>query len=293
MRISYRKEIKCVIIVGGTGYIGKHLVSQLKDSCVVVVPYRNEKPAGLLGDANIIYIKCDYSTKSICGIVDTYRPDVLINLAWNKVGHNKNETISDYFDSLRLADKLLRICGEKQVRVVQASSRCVYGNENRLPFSEEQIPHPINCYGISKVAMEQMGEYYSKKYKNEVISLRVSQVVGEDICDDSMYSVFVKKINAGENIHIYGDLKSKRDYIDIDDLCNGIELAVFSHEVGIYNIASGQSLSSIELAQKLKQRCPDSKSEIIVDDNNDIKSGVNVEIDIRKASSKLGYRCEK
>lgn len=114
-----------------------------------------------------------------------------------------------------------RICGVK--KFVFASSSSVYGIGNQIPFKEDgKIDTPTSPYASSKVAAELFCRTYSHLYGISVIALRFFTVYGPRQRPEMAIHQFVRKIDTGEEISIFGDGTSKRDYTYIDDIINGI-----------------------------------------------------------------------
>lgn len=112
-------------------------------------------------------------------------------------------------------------------KVVCASSSSVYGNNEKVPFSEEDnVDRPISPYAATKKSGEIIGHTYHHLYNIDMIQLRFFTVYGPRQRPDLAIHKFVKLINNGEEIPFYGDGNTARDYTYIDDIIDGVVKAV-------------------------------------------------------------------
>lgn len=151
-------------------------------------------------------------------------------------------------------------------KVVHSSSAAVYGDNPASPKTVEMKPEPKSPYGITKLD----GEYYLKHYNEQfslgTASLRYFNVFGPRQDPASQYAaaipIFVSRALKNEKIIIYGDGEQTRDFIYVDDVVQANILAAENEKaVGVYNVASGSAISINELV-KLIIEMTDSKSKI-------------------------------
>jgi UDP-glucuronate 4-epimerase len=145
---------------------------------------------------------------------------------------------------------LLEACRVNDVpQVVFASSSSVYGENQRVPFSEKDLDiQPISPYGATKRTGEVLGYTYHHLYDMDMACLRIFTAYGPRQRPEMAIHKFVRLIDCGEKIPLYGDGSSMRDYTYIDDLIDGI-LAVIRKSKGyeIYNLGESQTTSLKEL----------------------------------------------
>ncbi len=130
-----------------------------------------------------------------------------------------------------------------QKNLVYASSSSVYGADPKIPFSEEEkSDRPISLYGATKKANELMAHSYSHLYNIPITGLRFFTVYGPWMRPDMALFKFAKKIQAGEPIDVYGNGKMKRNFTYIDDIIQGVVLALDkSQPYAIYNIGNDRT----------------------------------------------------
>ena len=180
----------------------------------------------------------------------------------------------------------------KVKKIVHSSSAAVYGDNPDSPKDISMMPMPKTPYGITKLD----GEYYLKAYHEnfglETISLRYFNVFGPRQDPESQYAaavpIFVKKAIKEEPIVIYGDGEQTRDFIYVKDVVNANVLAVTSRgPTGVFNVALGKATTINELARMIIQETG-SRSRIIYEKerSGDIKHS---QASIEKTRASLNF----
>jgi len=147
-----------------------------------------------------------------------------------------------------------RIHGVKQF--IFASSSSVYGLNGKFPFSEEaKVDCPISPYGTSKAAAELFCHTYNHLYGLPVIVLRPFTVYGPRQRPEMAIHLFTRMIDSGEEIHIFGDGTSKRDYTYVSDIVSGILQALTSQNRGfeIFNLGNSDPITLESLIHLLEE----------------------------------------
>lgn len=135
-----------------------------------------------------------------------------------------------------------------------ASSSSVYGENQRIPFTEKDLDiQPISPYGATKRAGELLCYSYHHLHGMNIACLRIFTAYGPRQRPEMAIHKFARLIDQGEKIPIYGDGSSRRDYTYIDDLIDGI-LGVIRYHKGfeIYNLGESQTTSLIELIKLIE-----------------------------------------
>lgn len=140
-------------------------------------------------------------------------------------------------------------------RVILASSAAVYGSSPRLPKREDMMPEPKSPYAVSKLAGEYYARVFQELYGLETVALRYFNVFGPKQDPSSEYSGvisrFITILLEGRQPVIYGDGEQTRDFVYVADVVRANILASESHVCGVFNIASGRSISLNSLAKKI------------------------------------------
>lgn len=152
-------------------------------------------------------------------------------------------------------------------KIVLSSSAAIYGDNHSLPKTTDMKPSPKSPYGITKLD----GEYYLNMYREMfnmgTISLRYFNVFGPRQNPESQYAaavpIFISKAVKNEPLTIYGDGTQTRDFIFVKDVVKANVLAATNHQAnGVFNVAAGRAISINEIAKFILEETR-SNSEII------------------------------
>jgi UDP-glucose 4-epimerase len=266
-----------VIITGGNGFIGRHLVKKILScrlSSIALVansPNINDKhfeSKKLRPDSPLAFHKADIRDgKAISNIFRDERPDTCVHLA-AKISvvdsiRNPTETMDI---NVKGTLNILKACYNNGIKnLVFASSAAVYGDVKELPISENQTLRPLSPYGVSKMLAEQHVLSYKKLKKiQNTVSLRIFNVYGPDQTSESdVITKFATRLSKGLPPIIYGNGNHTRDFISVDDVVSAILLSIRAMEEPknnynyssttepVYNVGTGTGTSIKELAKKM------------------------------------------
>ena len=264
-------------VVGGSGFIGRSFEKQYGNSFEILNISRSNSAVTEYSEEQL--------EKALFGC------DSVVILAGKKVDLDERQSLSLYFDNIKVTENTFEACKKLGIRnIVFASSRCVYANDQNVPIAENGLIKPINFYGISKSACEQLCTYYSEKFGFNIKILRLAQIIGADK-NGYMIDKFISNALSGQPLTVYGKSEGRRDYIYIKDVCRAIYLSLMNYNKhGIYNIGSGRGTNSIELAKAVVLGMK-SKSEIVVLKDKPEDTSVTY-LDVSKAEKDFGFSCE-
>ena len=259
-----------ILVTGGAGFIGSHLCERLLSDGVKVICLDNFDS---FYDPDIKIKNAEGMTKKfqdlfelvtgdirnpdhLKGIFQKNRVDFVIHLAARA---GVRPSIADpllYQDvNIRGTIVLLEACKAYKIKnFIFASSSSVYGENQRVPFTEEDLDiQPISPYGATKRSGELLCYSYHHLYGMNIACLRIFTAYGPRQRPEMAIHKFTRLIDRGEKIPIYGDASSQRDYTYIDDLIEGI-LGVIRYHKGfeIYNLGESQTTSLIELIKLIE-----------------------------------------
>lgn len=292
-----------ILITGGAGFIGSHLTKKLLNNNYYVIgidnfdPYYNPifKKQNISPFSVNRYYKFyqeDIKNKDkIQQIFEKEKPQILIHLA-AKVGvRDSFKNIKEYKEvNIGGTKNILDACAKYHVsQFIFASSSSVYGANKKLPFAEDQkVESQISPYGKTKREGEKLCEMYHKKYGLNITCLRLFTVYGPNGRPDMAPYKLVEAIYSNKTFSKYGIGDSVRDFTYIDDVINGILLALkkrFAFEV--FNIGNGKATTLNRLIT-ITEKLTDKKIEINTKPYN--KGDVpKVCADIAKARMTLGF----
>ena len=249
-----------VVVTGGAGFIGSHLVEQLVESGAKVVIIDDLSTGRIENlshvDGQVVLRQLDIRHMSWKHLYDEWNYDIIFHLAGNAyVPPSVKRPIWDsninFGGTLRLleAHRKMNWSGA----LIYASSAAVYGNPIKLPIHEDDPWIPISPYGAGKLAAERYMAVYSQLYNIKAGALRYFSLYGPRQRKQVIFEIIEKiKINDKE-LFIYGDGSQVRDFNYVEDAARA---AIIVAENGrlkgeVYNAASGCECSIHELAETL------------------------------------------
>lgn len=140
-------------------------------------------------------------------------------------------------------------------RVIAASSGSVYGDQTKMPLSEDMVPDPKSPYGLQKYVTERTARVWRTVYGLETVMLRYFNVYGSRMDPEGAYALaiakFLKQKREGKPLTIWGDGTHTRDYTHVRDVVRANMLAAVSPRVGkgeVLNIGAGRNVSVNDMA---------------------------------------------
>ncbi|HUO50227.1 MAG TPA: NAD-dependent epimerase/dehydratase family protein [Candidatus Paceibacterota bacterium] len=247
-----------VVVTGGAGFIGSHLVSALVDKGYDVHVIDNYA-AGKREDRihpNATYHEADVRDFAAVAPVIASAKYVFHEAALPRVQfsiENPELTFSVNVDGFVT---ILRAAHEGKVaRVVYAASSSAYGDQETLPLSEDMPAQPKSPYGLQKYIGELSARLWSDVYNVPTVSLRYFNVYGPKFDPDGAYALvigkFFKQKMEGKPLTITGDGTQTRDFTHVTDIVRANILAATSPNVGkgeVINIGAGRNMSVNDLA---------------------------------------------
>jgi len=250
-----------VLVTGGAGFIGSHLVDRLiNDGHQVVVIDHHKREKRRFPNPNATVYKVSFAdVEAMRAVFEKERPDALCHLAAQiSVTKSVEDPVADarinIVDSLALLD-LAR--AYKCHRIVFSSSGgAIYGDHPVRPTPEIMNAQPISPYGIGKQAMEHYLAFYQKVHGLSCVSLRFANVYGPRQLaggEGGVISIFIDRILSGDPVTIFGDGSMTRDYLFVGDAVEAFARALTQEVSGPVNVATGREVSVGELWEKIQE----------------------------------------
>ncbi len=266
-----------ILITGGAGFIGSHLSETLLHQGHEVVALDNfndyYSPAIKRGNiesllSNKNYELVENEILNLNFLRDYFKKnkiDVLIHLAARAgVRPSIQQPLLYQKVNVEGTSNLLEIAKDFGVqKFIFASSSSVYGENEKLPFSEDDfVDNPISPYAATKKAGELLCYTYSHLYQLPVTCLRFFTVYGPRQRPDMAIHKFTRSIFKGEKIPMFGDGTSRRDFTYITDIIDGICKSIeHCHDYHIYNLGESKTIELLELID-LISNCVGKKAQI-------------------------------
>lgn len=260
--MSNSLEGKKVLVTGGCGFIGSHIVDRLIGSRAEVVVL-DDLSSGSLDNVKhcrdkIKFVEGDIRDESLLDdALD--RIDMICHQAALRSVPKSVDRPFDFHDvNVSGTLKLFLKAKEKGIkRIVCASSSSVYGNRTDFPEKESDCPGPVSPYAATKLMGEHYACIFSTLYGMEIISLRYFNVFGPRQSLENKYAVvvpkFITSLLNNESPPIYGDGNQERDFTYIDNVVDANILALVKDGAAgeIFNVAGGSPQSVNYLLEEL------------------------------------------
>lgn len=253
-----------VLVTGGAGFIGSHLVRRLLElECRVTVldnfsSGRRENLIGLLDDIELL--EADIRDENALRRAVRGRHAVFHLAAVVSVPQSVEHPAVTH--AVTVGGSVGLLCAARDAgahSVVMASSSAVYGENEVSPKIEESAPSPTSPYGAAKLAMEGFGQAFATSYGLNVTSLRYFNVYGPRQDPKGHYAAviprFITALQSGRSSVIFGDGGQTRDFINVRDVVEANLLAAYPTSAAgrVLNIAGGTSCSILQLYETLQQ----------------------------------------
>ena len=247
-----------ILVTGGAGFIGKHLVRSLLEKDYLVTIFDNfsnstKESISSLVEMGAKIIEGDI-TKSHEVLNAVKDHEIIIHLA-AKI--SVSESISNPLDTFQVnvegTKNILTACEKNNVKkLIAASSAAVYGEGNpNVKLTEEAELKPISPYGQTKVKMESVIKQFESEHLINCIMLRFFNIYGVGQTSEyaGVITKFLERIAYGKSLEIFGDGLQTRDFVAIDDIIFSINNAISNGKSGTYNIGNGKSSTIKDLAE--------------------------------------------
>ncbi len=249
-----------ILVTGGAGFIGSHLVEKLlRDGHDVVIlddfndfydpEIKRENIASVSRDVAIHQIDLR-DNAAVRSLFRSEKFDAIAHLAARAGVRPSIQQPQLYYDTNVIATLHLleaaRVTGVQ--RFVFASSSSVYGIGRTVPFSEVlHLTQTISPYAASKIAAEFLCSTYSHLYQLRVLALRYFTVYGPRQRPDLAIHSFTRRIHFGKPIDQFGDGTTRRDYTYIDDIIQGT-MAALKYDGALFDVFNLGESETIQLS---------------------------------------------
>jgi len=254
---------KTVLITGGAGFIGSHIVDLLIDNNYKVVVV-DDLSSGREENVNkkARFHKLNITDQNgLAEVFEQEKPDYVCHEAAQiSVSFSVRDPLFDAQTNILGSLNLLQCCVSNQVKgiVFASSGGTIYGEPEHFPITEDYPFRPQSPYGISKVAVEHYLDFYQKNYNLPYTALRYGNVYGprqDPYGEAGVIAIFIEKMLKGEIPTINGDGEYIRDYIYVEDVAQANLLALQNM------VKLSKVVSKIEKAKEIEKAETKTKTE--------------------------------
>jgi UDP-glucose 4-epimerase len=242
-----------VLVTGGAGFIGSHIVDQALEAgyevCIV-----DNLSTGKREQVNpqASFYEMDIESPDIERVFQEENPDFVIHqAAQSSVPVSVHNPVRDAEINIVGTINLLEAARKHDVRkVIYASSAAVYGEPQYMGIDEIHPKQPLSPYGISKYVPEFYLNAYYHLYGLKYTAFRSANVYGErqdPKGEGGVVSIFVDRALAGEGLTVFGDGRQTRDFVYVKDVARANIMALTSGDNEIFNISTNEETSINQL----------------------------------------------
>jgi UDP-glucose 4-epimerase len=250
-----------VLVTGGAGFIGSHLVNGLldRDYSVAVV---DDLSTGQLRNLNhrATFYHCPINDPKLVQIIRRDGPEIIFHLAaQSSVRQSTLDPVADADTNVLGTIRLLSAAAAEGVHKIVFSSTggAIYGNPDTVPCDEDTPVNPLTPYALSKYVSELYLELFYQTYGLQYTILRYANVYGpgqDPGGEAGVIAIFAASMLRGRSPNIYGDGLQERDFVYVSDVVEANLAAVYRGDGRIYNIGTGEPVT-INHIHSLLQEC--------------------------------------
>lgn len=286
--------MKSILITGGCGFIGVNLIHYLLNQEGVKIRVLDDESIGKkdnLCELDVEFLHGDIrddrtvrtALRDMDGVVHLAADTRVIDSIKNPK-HNFEVNVAGTFNLL----EQMRETGVRQL--IYASTGGAILGEMAPPINESMVAAPMSPYGASKLAGEGYCSAFTQAYQFCCSVLRFSNVYGpRSYHKGSVVAAFIKRILKGEPLVVYGDGSQTRDFIYINDLCEGIRLAIEHKRGGVFQLGTGVPTSVNDLLKLIRELVGGRYSYSVLYERFRKGEILHTHCDITKAKKELGF----
>ena len=274
-------------ITGATGLIGRELTKKVLNLGYSIDTI--SKNGGSINGLTVSALDL-IDPISVSEYFKNKETDVVIHLACKiPTSFNDNTVADSFIPNVQIIKNMLEAAVSlKASKFIFGSSISVYTMGSSV-YSEKDRIHPYNYYSTSKYVGELLCEQFCNSRRLQNTCLRISSPYSTYYRYLTVIHRFVKAAVENKNIELWGSGKRSQDFVFIDDVVDAILLATEKDTNGVFNIASGETISMLQLAKKVLKVAEPTNSRIVFINKHDPQEDRVPYFDISLAKEKLGY----
>ncbi|ASR38188.1 UDP-glucose 4-epimerase [Prauserella marina] len=259
MATSIASDVCNVVVTGGSGFIGRAVVSAFRERGANVTVVDREPPSDPRPD--VVFVQGDLADPEVRERAILPGTDGIIHLAAiTSVLRSVEMPAKTYSENVAITHELLELARMHGVgRFILASTNAVVGDVGTRTITEDLALQPLTPYGATKAACEMLLSGYAGAYGITTCALRFTNVYGPGMSHkDSFVPRLMRAALTESGVKVYGDGEQRRDLVYLTDVVNGILAAWDSRHTGRAIVGAGRSVSVLDLIDTVREvtGCP-------------------------------------
>lgn len=248
-----------ILVTGGAGFIGSHVVDLLVEKNYKVIVIDNLS-SGSRANVNpkAEFYHLDIRDPGLPGLIERLKPKAICHLAAqvsvrSSVDDPENDASINILGSLRLLEAAQKADVAKII--FSSTGGAIYGEQDYFPADEIHPQRPVSPYGVAKLAVEKYLDFYKTEYDLDYVALRYSNVYGprqDPHGEAGVVAIFAQKLLGRQQAIINGDGTQTRDFVYVADVARANVLALENQFCGALNIGTGKETDINLLFRHLK-----------------------------------------
>lgn len=280
-----------ILVTGGLGFVGSHLVNELAPENNVAVIDNRRHAADYTPPESVKVIEGDIRDQQALARASSGADLIFHEAALVSVNESVEDPVGSHDVNVGGTLAVLERARQEGARVVFASSTAIYGEPGQLPVNESQVKSPESPYGAQKLNGDIYAAQYADLYGLETVSLRYFNVYGPHQRPGpygGVISIFIDQALSNEPITVHGDGSQTRDFVHVADVVRANLMAAMTDRTGeSYNVGTGTETSVLDLANRVRDLAG-SNSDIVHEDTRDSDIDRS-RADTRRAAGELGF----
>ena len=239
-----------VLVTGGAGFIGSHLVNGLLDNGYSVAVVDDLSSGQLRNlDHRATFYHAPINDQRVKQIIQREGPEIIFHLAaQSSVRQSTLDPVADADSNVLGTIRLLDAAASEGVEKIVFSSTggAIYGNPDTIPCDEDTPVNPLTPYALSKYVSELYLELFYRTYGLQYTILRYANVYGpgqDPNGEAGVIAIFAGLMLRGRSPNIYGDGLQERDFVYVSDIVEANLAAMYRGDGRIYNISTGEPVT--------------------------------------------------
>jgi len=239
MKVVEARQAFRVIVTGGRGFVGRHVVQALTTRGYDAVSFDLQDGQDICDAAAV-----EAAIRGASAVVHL--------AAWADLYAAKVDPTEAVRVNVLGTTVVANACRRESARLIHGSTACVYGNQAFYPSTEAAVPNPTEIYAQSKLAAEQVIQGLVASFGMDAVIVRFPGVYGAQLRSALAVARFFERAFAGGVLEIHGDGLQTRTPIYVHDLVRGLVALVGQRDVqGVLNLGTSEEISALELAQRI------------------------------------------